>query len=530
MLLLVLSVLLVITTGCRQERFEPHANKRINTVNPAALRVGLVHQIESLDPVKIKHFGEMQVARAIYETLFALEPDTGRLVPLLAEQWEVSPEGHSYLIRLRQGIKFHSGRELTAEDVKFSWQRVLALGEPVDLANAFLSVAGAIEFASGRALHVTGLEVTDPYTLRINLTKPDNRFLQVLAHPGAAVVDMKVVELVGEYYGEPGDYQSPVVALAGTGPFALVEWIGGVQVTLQAFDQYHGEAPQSKRLEFIQYPDLEMLSADFEAEYLDLALLPNDLYRKYFASPAQTVALPGSDLYYLGFNTGREPFSRLALREAISRCLDRHVLAQIFQGEPLSGLLPRSLMEGRPSRTGYSYQPGAGAVVLPGDEPVPGLTLTHREGEPWASIAAEVKTQLERCGFTVHLQGLPAAEFQRAVRSGEAGFYLDYWQSSTPWAEFFLASHFASPGLANWGGYTNPVVDDRFFFIDTQADDDSERLESLLEIEQLVQEDYAILSLGSSKTFVAFQEDVQDVVVLPPGLVMWEKCSRLPVR
>jgi len=521
-LLLVLAVVLVISAGCRQERTEPQGNQRINQVDRTAFKVGLLHEIESLDPLKIKHFGEMQVARALYETLVAVEPETGRLVPLLAEQWEVSDDGRSYLLRLRQGIKFHSGRELTAEDVKFSWQRVLAQRWPEDLATAFLSIAGAAEYASGRIPQVTGLEVVDPYTLRINLASPRRDFLKVLAHPAAAVVDMKVVELVGDHYGEPGDYQAPVVALAGTGPFAMVEWIGGMQVTVQAFDQYHGEMPRINRLEFIQYPDLEMLCADFEGEYLDLALVPSG-YEQYLSSSTPALALPDSDLFYLGFNLEKEPFHLEELREAISRSLDRGALAGIYEGQPLTGLMPRSLVEGHPPRASYA---GAGPVPGTGPDQWPGLVLTHAEGEPWSTLAAAIAAQLEQKGFQVQLHSLAEEDFQEAVRSGKAGFFLNHWQSWTPWAEFFLESRFAPWGLANGAGYGNPVVEDRFLFMHAQGGSDGERLENLLEIERMVQEEHIIISLGASRVYLLLQENVKDLTWVEPGLVMWEKCSR----
>lgn len=524
-LLLIFIASLVVLGGCRQERPEPPTKEKIEMVDVAAFKVGLLNEVKSLDPIKINRFEEMQIAGAIYETLFTWEPDTERLVPLLVEQWEVSPDLQSYTLRLRRGIKFHSGRELTAEDVKLSWQRVVAHRQPVELANAFSSIAGVNEYASGRAVQVTGMEIIDPYTLKISLTRPNRHFLKALTHPGSAILDMKVVELVGEHYGEPGDFQSPVVAVAGTGPFTIVEWIDDFQVTVKAFDQYHGEAPRINRLEFVQYPDLEMLYADFEAEYLDMAFVlgtPNGDN----LSLERSMTLPGSDIYFLGFNTQKEPFSRINVREGISYLIDRNAMAQRFQGDALVSLMPRSMVEERPPRSSYMFQPDYGQIVLNGEEDLQSLTLTYPEGELWSLIADDIKEQLERGGLTIRLHSLPYEEFQGAVRRGEVSFFLNYWQSQLPWAEFFLEPYFASWGLVNWGDYINPVVDERLNFIYAQADSESERLESLLEIEQAVKDDLIILSLWSSKRHILLQEDVESITFLPPGIVVWEKCSR----
>lgn len=528
-LLLIFFFLLTAACGCREQGVEPHREDGTAIVDYTYFRVGLMEDIAFLDPIGVTTYGELTVARTLYETLFIIEPDTERLIPLLVEHWEVSPDRQIYTFRLRKDIKFHSGRDLTAEDVKFSWQRVVAYGSPDDLAGKFMLIGGARDYAEGRTNQIAGIQVIDPHTLQVSLTQPSGQFLWALAHPGAAIVDMQVVQLVGDQYGKPGTYQSPAVVLAGTGPFSIVEWIGGYQVTLQAFEQYHGETAQIDRLEFSQYLDLDALLMDFQAEYLDLVIAPG-LVEEAQVAEDRVLSLPGTEFYYLGMNPKIKPFDDPQVRKAVGFSLDRVFLAEHNRGVPWEGLLPPSLLGNSSLPAGYRYdspevrdllQNEEGEKVL--EEP---LTLTVPEGEEWASLAGQVQSQLENAGFHVNLEILPSAQYQQAVKNGQAGFFLTKWQYKLPAPEFFLESRFASWGTANWSGFAHPVVDDRLLFIQNIAESERERLAGLLEIEELVQEEAVMITLFAVKRCILVQENVQGLELLPLGLVAWEKCFR----
>jgi oligopeptide transport system substrate-binding protein len=526
-----LVAVLIITGGCRQQGTEPRTEEGTAAVDYTYFRVGMPEEIYSLDPVEITTYGEMLIARTLYDTLFTLEADTERLVPLLVEHWEVSPDGQTYIFRLRRGIKFHSGRELTAEDVRFSWQRLVARGAPGEITNALMVVQGARNYLEGRTGQISGLEITDPYTIQVTLERPYQQFLLALAHPQASIVDMEVVQLVGEKYGEPGTFQSPVVVLAGTGPFSIVEWIGGYQVTLQVFDQYHGEAAQIDRLEFSQYPDPHTILVDFQAGHLDVVITSGDLTQPELPEKG-VLPIPATDLYYLGINPKLKPFDNPLARQAVSLSIQRGVLAGENQGVPLESLLPRSLLQDASPRVAYTYDTQQANRLLQNEEGESilqqPLTLTIPEGEKWRLLAQDIQTQLEEAGIPTELRNLSQADFKHTIRNGQTSFFLDHWQSGLPTPEFFLENHFASWGLANNGGVANPLVDDRLLFVQTAADTERERLANFLEIEELVQGEAVLISLFSTRRYVIFQEHVKGVQLLPGGLVAWEQCYRLP--
>ena len=136
-------------------------------------------------------------------------------IPAIAEFWEASRDGRIWTFALRQGVQFHHGREVTAQDFVYSFTRLLspkALGPMIDFLRR---IQGADEFIEGKAATVQGLKAIDRYTLQLALKEPFAPSLTVLALANAAVVPQEEVERLGDRFA-----QAPV----GAGPFKLVRW------------------------------------------------------------------------------------------------------------------------------------------------------------------------------------------------------------------------------------------------------------------------------------------------------------------
>ena len=137
------------------------------------------------------------VLQCIVDGLVEQDPVTLEVRPELAESWEISDDGTVYTFHLRKGIKFHNGREVTAEDFKYSMERVLDPATAAEQRWVLEEIKGADAFDGKRVKHVEGIEVLDPSTLQITIKRPYKPFLGLLSMEVAAPVPREEVERLG---------------------------------------------------------------------------------------------------------------------------------------------------------------------------------------------------------------------------------------------------------------------------------------------------------------------------------------------
>src|SRR5215510_13842782 len=125
----------------------------------------------TLDPALVTDVYGGAIVRQIFDGLVQFDANL-RPIPALAEFWEASRDGHTWTFALRQGIKFHNGREVVAQDVVYSFTRLLDATQPLPVAELFQHIQGAKEFRAGKPPRVPGLQAQDRYTLRMVLEKP----------------------------------------------------------------------------------------------------------------------------------------------------------------------------------------------------------------------------------------------------------------------------------------------------------------------------------------------------------------------
>src|SRR5665811_648083 len=195
------------------------------------LKLGVQADPAELDPHKTSLTAAWHVIEHVYETLVTTD-ETLAPVPGLAEKWDISDNGITYTFTLRQGVLFHNGREFVADDVKYSYERI------IDPQTASPSVSDLNS--------VDTIEVVDPYTVAIHLKTADSSFLAKLMGSSLSIVPKEVVE-------ENGDLMQIMV---GTGPFSFIEYVPNTQVTLERNAEYwDGDLPYLDGLEILVIPD-----------------------------------------------------------------------------------------------------------------------------------------------------------------------------------------------------------------------------------------------------------------------------------
>ncbi|MBI2156449.1 MAG: hypothetical protein HYU26_06025, partial [Candidatus Rokubacteria bacterium] len=160
----------------------------------------LGHDPQTLDPARISDVYSRSVSQQIFDGLVQFD-QTLTTVPALAEFWRASRDGLTWTFQLRKGVKFHHGREVTADDVVFSFTRILDPRTRSGAADLFSPVKGAREYREGRARTVAGLAALDRHTVQVTLTEALAPFAAVLAVGHAKIVPREIVEKLGEAFG-----------------------------------------------------------------------------------------------------------------------------------------------------------------------------------------------------------------------------------------------------------------------------------------------------------------------------------------
>lgn len=274
---------------------------------------------DTLDPHATRGTLTFQVVRSIYDTL--LEPNQeGEIVPALAESWEVSPDGLEWTFRLRQGVRFHHGRELTAVDVVATIDRIL---DPA-FASPNVSDFDAIDSAVA----------VDDYTVQLNLSRPQAPLLGALASGWSAILPADLIAGGHDFAGNP----------VGTGPFVFDEWVRDSRIVLQRNDEYWMEdRPYLAGVTFQIITERAVQVQGLLAGELDVVDIVTDTDIDLLQENPQTKLDTdlSSLVMVLAVNNGREPLDDLRLRQAISLAIDRQPVLDVAYGggEPVGSFI-----------------------------------------------------------------------------------------------------------------------------------------------------------------------------------------------
>ena len=410
--------------------------------------------IDGRDPATSTAFQTVQTLDLVYDTLIETT-DSGQLEPSLAEEWEVSGDGTTVTLTLREGVQFHDGSELSAEDVKASLDRVL---DP-ETGSVVASNLG----------NVKSVEATDDTTVTISLSKPDTALLNVLSQTGTAILDSAVIE--------SGSVEREV---NGTGPFRWGSWEQGQQVTLEANEDYWGEAPKIGTVEMRVIPDESSILSGMRAGSFDLGVVTDpSVVNQADTAAMQVLSQPTLSYHVLQLNGQRGPLRRLEVRQAIACALDREqvveqayfgegevtgpITSPAFDSDPTAGLPcdPPDLDAARNllSKAGYADGFALDTIVMVGEY----ATATN--------IAQSVQGQLSEIGVRLKLQQQQTnvyvdnwleANYDAAValNGGSTDPYLMYGRYFTKDASLAKPAGLSDPTLDRVLTEANSTTDD----------------------------------------------------------------------
>jgi oligopeptide transport system substrate-binding protein len=468
----------------------------------------------TLDPALFTDIYTTSVALQIFDGLVQLDANLN-VVPSIAKSWEASRDGLVWTFYLRQGVKFHNGREVHADDFVYTFTRILDPRTASPRAWLFERVQGAAKFRAGAAERVEGLQALDAYTLQITLSQPYAPFITLLGMVQAQVVPREEVQRLGADFG-----RRPV----GAGPFRFVNWMAGEEITLEANEAYFEGRPFLDRLYYRIMNNYQSILTEFEKgalEDVDLTLtspegtpLSSDARYRFVRKPLLTTT-------FLCINTRHGPLSKREVRQAINYAINREaMISTIRQNRYVQarGILPLGMPGYNPDLTGYAYDLSRARQLLakagyPEGKDLPPLELwTSSKSTAVLQEHEAIQRDLERVGIWVELFTAENwTQYKTEILGKRPGAMYRYtWHADFPDPDDFLFSLFNAQSPTNYTNYSNPAVD--YLFEQARSEGDYlKRIALYRQAEALIMEDAPVVNLMYYTGEYLFQPYVQGI-------------------
>jgi len=342
----------------------------------AILRTNIPADPAQLEPITQSELISGDIIANMYEGFTTLDT-AGNLVPALALSWQLHSDELGFRFKLRRGVEFHSGREFTAADVKFTYEQIL-LPENRGGANTryLANVIGAEALRSGTSTTLTGIRVVNRYTVDVRFMTPD------------ALFPLYPITFIDSGVLAEGGLSALQTRSAGTGPFRLRHWQRGQQVWLERHSGYWNGPSALEGVSFVIVPNGHTAVSMFEANELDLLYADQATARRILRNPdfdGQRLRQLAAQIQYLGMNQRLyRPFGDIRVREAICRAIDREAIAAGLESgaaQPLHGQTAPHVAGYNSSVAPITYDPDRARELLqaaasPGAAGLPELEVT----------------------------------------------------------------------------------------------------------------------------------------------------------
>ncbi|UOA13377.1 ABC transporter substrate-binding protein [Sulfitobacter dubius] len=387
----------------------------------------------------------------------------GSVVPGLAASWEISEDGLTYTFKLREGVTFHDGTTMDAEDVKFTLDRINA----EDSANAQKALYSAI----------SEVTVVEPQTVEVKLSEPNGNLLFNLAWGDAVIVAPESVETIK---------QTPI----GTGAFKFDEWRQGDKITLSRYDAYWGDAPALASATFKFISDPTAAFASVMAEDVDVfAGFPAPENIPQFEADPRFQVLIGSTEgeTILSINNQREPFDNVKVRAAVAHAIDRQAIidgAMFGYGTPIGTHFAPHNPDYIDLTEMSEYDPEKSKALLAEAGFPDGFETTlHLPPPSYARRGGEIiAAQLAQVGIKAQITNVEWAQWLETVFKGK-----DFGLSIVSHTEPMDINIYANPDY--YFQYDNAEVQSLIAEFNQTADP-AARSEMLAKAQQIIAEDY----------------------------------------
>jgi peptide/nickel transport system substrate-binding protein len=445
----------------------------------------------------------------VFDRLLRLDKDTSEPAPSLAESYEVSDDGLVYTFTLRSGVRFQNGRELTSEDVKYSFERILNPDVPA--------------VAKGYFVDLASIETPDASTVVLNYSQPFAPLLLALCRLETSIVPKEEVENTENWEVMP----------SGSGPFKIESNVKDQAIVLVRNDDYWEEGlPILARVEHRIIPQPETAVANIRTGEIHATEVGAKDYEGLSGEEGFSVQLLTSANWpHLSMNTQVAPFDNLQVRQAIRVGFNRDDIMQaaFYNTGMISNV---HLPEGNPFRAeveGWGYDPDLARELLAEAGYADGFSTKMRiiSGVPWALASAQiVQAYLAELGIQMEIEQIESTTwFSEVFTNSEFEMSMVAHTSKVdPDLSMFDILHSGELGTKNYTQFDDPEMND-LLERGRVATDADERKEIYAQAQKVFVERSGYVVLNLQRIAWALRDEVENFTVIPWSELRWKDTS-----
>ncbi|MCG8633797.1 MAG: ABC transporter substrate-binding protein [Desulfobacterales bacterium] len=465
----------------------------------------------SLDMQRTGNTQDYIVGLNIFRSLYKWDAALNKPVLSLATKEDVSKDGMVYTFKLRENVKFHNGRLMTADDIIYSYNRIMDPKTASAAASFIKNIKGAADVQAGKAKTISGLEKIDDFTLKITLEHAIDLGYQ-LYKIETAIVPKEEVEAKGDAFGT-----EPV----GCGPFKFVKWVKGSEIVLEKFEGYFEPGkPYIDKLVYKIMPEGSARDMAFRAKELDANLVGSAQYEVYQRDPEiskNMIEVAEMFTRHIGFNQQYKPLADKRVRQAFNHALNSELIIQKLiknKAFKATSFLPTSSPAFDADLAPYAYDVKKAKALMAEAGYKDGFDLeiigtsNHSYG---VRVVEAIIPFLKKIGIRVKPQQLEGGMLSQRLKKGDYQAYIWSLESGPdPLASMNRFHSTTLPTSGNYIAYNKPEFD---AFIDKArlTKDPAERIELVKQADGFLHEDAPLWFFNYNKAIIAYQPWVHGV-------------------
>jgi peptide/nickel transport system substrate-binding protein len=455
--------------GGGDETDNTEADDDEETETPGETELQLINAtMSSLDPVQASDTASSEVTTQIFDGLLNWVDGGVPVDTRLAADFSISDDFLTYTFKLKEGVTFHNGDEVTAQDVVYSWERLAA--SPNSQAPADILSAVNIEHEEEDGSYVPGsmeMEAVDDYTVRFTLAAPFASATQVMANNQFAVVPEGIVGDIEGYDGEMDQGTFASENPIGAGPFVFKSWESGTEAEVSAYEDYHGSGPEvdgihwqiiadpsarfnyamNKNADMFAIPTSQFKGSKLTVDRTDEKGRQRGTYSARNGETLEVTGVPTLSYFYIGFNMPEVP---KAVRQSMAYVMNQHTIAnQVFKNRAVPGyhtMTPSIFPGGADAyeqHASENYPYGYNQADIEGARQVMEeagysasdpyeLEWLQYQSPTWLSTAQTLRDKLSSAHIDMQIEQAPFSTLLERVRNLNVEAYTLAW--IVPWA------------------------------------------------------------------------------------------------